>query len=86
MTEKKMSKKELEEENERLKEQLQTMTSEAQRISTAAQQIQAQSAQRLMTIRLLEGFVNSVNGSLLALQRDVQEILPQSTEQEESEG
>ena len=86
MTEKKMSKKELEVENERLKEQLETMTSEAQRISTAAQQIQAQSAQRLMTIRLLEGFVNSVNGSLLALQRDVQEILPQSTEQEESEG
>ena len=86
MTEKKMSKKEVDEENERLKEQLQTMTSEAQRISTAAQQIQAQSAQRLMTIRLLEGVVNSVNGSLLALQRDVQEILPQSTEQEESEG
>ena len=84
MTEKKMSKKEVETMNAELKEQLATVTSEAQRISEAAQQIQAQSANRLIIIRLLETFVNSVNVSLQQLQRDLLEIQgPQ--QQEESE-
>ena len=84
MTEKKMSKKEVETMNAELKKQLATVTSEAQRISEAAQQIQAQSANRLIIIRLLETFVNSVNVSLQQLQRDLLEIQgPQ--QQEESE-
>jgi hypothetical protein len=61
MAEKKMTKKEVETQNAELKEQLAQMTSEAQRISEAAQQIQTQSANRLVIIRLLETFVNNVN-------------------------
>jgi predicted solute-binding protein len=84
MTEKKMSKKEVETMNAELKEQLAQVTTEAQRISEAAQQIQAQSANRLIIIRLLETFVNGVNVSLQQLQRDLLEIQgPQ--QQEESE-
>tara|TARA_R100000995_G_C3476606_1_gene121328 strand:- start:162 stop:419 length:258 start_codon:yes stop_codon:yes gene_type:complete len=84
MTEKKMSKKEVETMNAELKEQLAQVTAEAQRISEAAQQIQAQSANRLIIIRLLETFVNGVNVSLQQLQRDLLEIQgPQ--QQEESE-
>ena len=82
MTEKKLTKKEVMQENEELKGQLAVMTGEAQRISEAAQQIQAQSAHRLMIIRLLENFVNTVNGSLQQLQRDLQEIQPQIPQEE----
>ena len=79
-----MSKKEVETMNAELKEQLAQVTTEAQRISEAAQQIQAQSANRLIIIRLLETFVNGVNVSLQQLQRDLLEIQgPQ--QQEESE-
>ena len=85
MTEKKMTKKEVETQNAELKEQLAQMTSEAQRISEAAQQIQSQSANRLVIIRLLETFVNSVNTSLQQLQRDLNEIQG-PPQQEESEG
>ena len=85
MTEKKMTKKEVETQNAELKEQLAQMTSEAQRISEAAQQIQTQSANRLVIIRLLETFVNSVNTSLQQLQRDLNEIQG-PPQQEESEG
>tara|TARA_R100001440_G_scaffold3150_2_gene8068 strand:+ start:730 stop:993 length:264 start_codon:yes stop_codon:yes gene_type:complete len=87
MTEKKMTKKEVETQNAELKEQLAQVTSEAQRISEAAQQIQAQSANRLIIIRLLEAFVNNVNTGLQQLQRDLLEIQgPQQKEEEESEG
>ncbi len=83
MTEKKMTKKEVETQNAELKEQLAQVTSEAQRISEAAQQIQAQSANRLIIIRLLEAFVNGVNTSLQQLQRDLLEIQgPQQQEEE----
>jgi predicted solute-binding protein len=85
MTEKKMSKKEVETMNAQLKEQLATVTSEAQRISEAAQEIQAQSANRLIIIRLLETFVNSVNVSLQQLQRDLNEIQGSPQQQVESE-
>jgi len=85
MTEKKMSKKEVETMNAELKEQLATVTSEAQRISEAAQQIQAQSANRLIIIRLLETFVNGVNVSLQQLQRDLTEIQGPPQPQAESE-
>ena len=53
MTEKKLTKKEVMQENEELKGQLAAVTGEAQRISEAAQQIQSQSAHRLMIIREL---------------------------------
>ena len=86
MTEKKMTKKEVETQNAELKEQLATVTSEAQRISEAAQQIQAQSANRLIIIRLLEAFVNGVNTSLQQLQRDLLEIQGPQQQEEESEG
>lgn len=85
MTEKKMTKKEVETQNAELKEQLTQMTSEAQRISEAAQQIQAQSANRLIIIRLLEAFVNGVNTSLQQLQRDLLEIQGPQQQEEESE-
>jgi|TARA_B100001939_G_scaffold127931_1_gene110808 chromosome condensin MukBEF ATPase and DNA-binding subunit MukB len=85
MAEKKMTKKEVETQNAELKEQLAQMTSEAQRISEAAQQIQTQSANRLVIIRLLETFVNNVNTSLQQLQRDLNEIQG-PPQQEESEG
>ena len=86
MTEKKMTKKEVETQNAELKEQLAQMTSEAQRISEAAQQIQAQSANRLIIIRLLEAFVNGVNTSLQQLQRDLLEIQGPQQQEEENEG
>lgn len=85
MTEKKMTKKEVETQNAELKEQLAQMTSEAQRISEAAQQIQAQSANRLIIIRLLEAFVNGVNTSLQQLQRDLLEIQGPQQQEEENE-
>ena len=85
MTEKKMTKKEVETQNAELKEQLAQVTSEAQRISEAAQEIQAQSANRLIIIRLLETFVNSVNVSLQQLQRDLNEIQGSPQQQVESE-
>lgn len=85
MTEKKLTKKEVMQENEELKGQLAAVTGEAQRISEAAQQIQSQSAHRLMIIRLLENFVNTVNGSLQQLQRDLQEIQPQMPQEEAKE-
>ena len=80
-----MSKKEVETMNAELKEQLAQVTAEAQRISEAAQQIQAQSANRLIIIRLLETFVNGVNVSLQQLQRDLLEIQGPSQQQVESE-
>lgn len=86
MTEKKMTKKEVETQNAELKEQLAQVTSEAQRISEAAQQIQAQSANRLIIIRLLEAFVNGVNTSLQQLQRDLLEIQGPQQQEEENEG
>ena len=85
MTEKKMTKKEVETMNAELKEQLAQVTAEAQRISEAAQQIQAQSANRLIIIRLLETFVNGVNTSLQQLQRDLLETQGPSQQQVESE-
>ncbi len=85
MTEKKMTKKEVETQNAELKEQLTQMTTEAQRISEAAQQIQAQSANRLIIIRLLEAFVNGVNTSLQQLQRDLLEIQGPQQQEEENE-
>jgi hypothetical protein len=85
MTEKKMTKKEVETQNAELKEQLAQVTSEAQRISEAAQQIQAQSANRLIIIRLLEAFVNGVNTSLQQLQRDLLEIQGPQQQDEENE-
>ena len=86
MTEKKMTKKEVETQNAELKEQLAQVTSEAQRISEAAQQIQAQSANRLIIIRLLEAFVNNVNTGLQQLQRDLLEIQGPQQQEEENEG
>lgn len=86
MTEKKMTKKEVETQNAELKEQLAQVTAEAQRISEAAQQIQAQSANRLIIIRLLEAFVNGVNTSLQQLQRDLLEIQGPQQQEEENEG
>ena len=84
MTEKKMSKKELEAQNDELKQQVTLVTAEAQRISEAAQQIQAGSAQRLVIIRLLENFVNTTNSGLQQLQRDLNEIqAPQQSQESE---
>jgi hypothetical protein len=85
MTEKKMSKKELEAQNDELKQQVTLVTAEAQRISEAAQQIQAQSAQRLILIRLLETFVNTTNVALQQLQRDLNEVQGPPPETKESE-
>ena len=79
-----MSKKELEAQNDELKQHVGELMAEGQRISTAAQQIQAGSAQRLVIIRLLESFVNTTNSALQQLQRDLNEIqAPQQSQESE---
>tara|TARA_R100001510_G_scaffold3280_1_gene2607 strand:- start:60 stop:326 length:267 start_codon:yes stop_codon:yes gene_type:complete len=84
MTERKMTKKQLEAENEELKSQMQHLITEGQRVAEVAQGLQNQSAQRLVLIRLLESFVNTTNNALVQLQRDLNEVqAPQK--QEESE-
>ena len=84
MTERKMTKKELEAENEELKSQMQHLITEGQRVAEVAQGLQNQSAQRLVLIRLLESFVYTTNNALVQLQRDLNEVQgPQK--QEESE-
>ncbi len=85
MTEKKMTKKQLEAENEELKTQIQQLIAEGQRVSEVAQGLQNQSAQRLVLIRLLESFVNTTNNALVQLQRDLNEVQG-PPQQEESEG
>ena len=84
MTERKMTKKQLEAENEELKSQMQHLITEGQRVAEVAQGLQNQSAQRLVLIRLLESFVYTTNNALVQLQRDLNEVQgPQK--QEESE-
>ncbi len=87
MAERKMTKKQLEAENEELKAQMQHLITEGQRVSELAQGFQSQSSQRLILIRLLESFVNTTNNALVQLQRDLNEVQgprqQDSTEEEE---
>lgn len=51
-----------------------------------AQQIQAQSAHRLILLRLFESFANEVSASLQKLQRDIMEITTQQAQEQEESG
>ena len=74
-----MTKKEMEARITELEEERETILQQAIQLQTVAQN-------RLVSLRLLEGFVNEVNASLNKFMRDVNELGLQQQEQEESEG
>lgn len=73
-----MTKKEMEARITELEEERETILQQAIQIQTVAQN-------RLVSLRLLEAFVNDVNGALGKFMRDVNELGLQQQEQEESE-
>ena len=74
-----MTKKEMEARITELEEERETILQQAIQLQTVAQN-------RLVSLRLLEAFVNDVNGALSKFMRDVNELGLQQQEQEESEG
>jgi len=74
-----MTKKEMEARITELEEERETILQQAIQLQTVAQN-------RLVSLRLLEGFVNEVTASLNKFMRDVNELGLQQQEQEESEG
>lgn len=73
-----MTKKEMEARITELEEERETILQQAIQLQTVAQN-------RLVSLRLLEAFVNDVNGALGKFMRDVNELGLQQQEQEESE-
>ena len=73
-----MTKKEMEARIIELEEERDTILQQAMQLQTVAQN-------RLVSLRLLEAFVNDVNGALGKFMRDVNELGLQQQEQEESE-
>ena len=73
-----MTKKEMEARITELEEERETILQQAMQLQTVAQN-------RLVSLRLLEAFVNDVNGALGKFMRDVNELGLQQQEQEESE-
>ena len=69
-----MTKKEME-------EKIAELEGEKQLIMEQALQLQTVAGTRLMSLRLLESFVNEVNNSFQKLLRDTQELNLQMTEQ-----
>lgn len=51
-----------------------------------ARAVQAQSAQRLMFLRLFETFANEVNSSVQKLQSDIMEITTQQNQEQDETG
>ena len=64
-----------------MEERITELEGEKQLILEQALQLQNVSATRLMSLRLLESFVNEVNNSFQKLLRDTQELNLQMTEQ-----
>ena len=74
-----MTKKEMEARITELEEERETILQQAIQLQTVAQN-------RLVSLRLLEGFVNEVNGALNKFMNDVNELgLQAQAEDEESE-
>ena len=74
MTDKKRTKKELEEELETAVSNNASLVEQYNTLYTEAMQIQKVAGDRLVSIRLLEAFANEVNASLNKLRSDVAEV------------
>jgi hypothetical protein len=81
-----MTKKEMEARITELEEELDRIEGENKVILQQAIQLQTVAQNRLVSLRLLEGFVNEVNGALNKFMNDVNELgLQAQAEEEESE-
>ena len=81
-----MTKKEMEARITELEEELDRIEGENKVILQQAIQLQTVAQNRLVSLRLLEGFVNEVNGALNKFMNDVNELgLQAQAEDEESE-
>ena len=87
MTEKK-TKKEVEQELEKANADLGSVTEAYNQLMAQAQEVQRVSNQRLMSLRLLEGFTNNVIQLTEQLRRDMSELnlVGQQSAQTESDG
>jgi len=74
VTDKKRTKKELEEELETAVSNNASLVEQYNTLYTEAMQIQKVAGDRLVSIRLLEAFANEVNASLNKLRSDVAEV------------
>lgn len=81
-----MTKKEMEARITELEEELDRIEGENKVILQQAIQLQTVAQNRLVSLRLLEGFVNEVSGALTKFMNDVNELgLQARAEEEESE-
>lgn len=87
MTEKK-TKKEVEQELEKAKTDLSGLTEAYNQLMAQAQEVQRVSNQRLMSLRLLEGFTNNIIQLTEQLRRDMNELnlVSQQSAETESDG
>ena len=87
MTEKK-TKKEVEQELEKAKTDLSGLTESYNQLMAQAQEVQRVSNQRLMSLRLLEGFTNNIIQLTEQLRRDMNELnlVSQQSAETESDG
>lgn len=74
MTDKKRTKKELEEELETAVSNNASLVEQYNTLYTEAMQVQKVAGDRLVSIRLLEAFANEVNAALNKLRSDVAEV------------
>ena len=74
MTDKKRTKKELEEELETAVSNNASLVEQYNTLYTEAMQVQKVAGDRLVSIRLLEAFANEVNAALNKLRNDVAEV------------
>ncbi|RZD54449.1 MAG: hypothetical protein CXT67_00100 [Methanobacteriota archaeon] len=74
MTDKKKTKKELEEELETVTSNNVSLVEQYNTLYAEAMQVQKVSSERLVSIRLLESFANEVNMALNKLRSDVAEV------------
>jgi len=74
MTDKKRTKKELEEELETAVSNNASLVEQYNTLYTEAMQIQKVAGDRLVSIRLLEAFANEVNAAINKLRNDVAEV------------
>ena len=80
-----MTKKEMEARITELEEELDRIEGENKVIMEQALHLQTVAQNRLVSLRLLEAFVNDVNGALGKFMRDVNELGLQQQEQEQEE-
>ena len=85
MTEKKRTKKELEEELETAVSNNAILVEQYNTLYTEAMQVQKIAGDRLVNLRLLEAFANEVNASFNKLRNDIAEVNRANTEAESAE-